>query len=610
MKNVKQILFVGCLLMLLYSCQEDKIFEDLETESTNIKTNQLGEKLENPFSVANMRKALDILKLKNKQYKDTEFDIETTHLYLRFKPKDEQELNILEADSTLVLYSFPLDREIPEGLTSYHDASIPKNKPTFQYCVVPVTYDFPHDIKVKILEELYLPEEDQRTSSRSLGNLLYDLEKEAFAITGNEFDKVKSGKNNTAARNSGFTPSGRIRVWDDVIGSTTTTTRTFSHWEYYDCGDLDHPLSVGSSETGFVESKGDESMSTTIKPIEPIEQCRRAVYTYQSTNTPGSYIPIEGVKVRARRWFTTKSNLTDSNGDFIIHHSFGGDVNYLIVWERGFWDIRDGNLTQAYYNGPKKSSAWNLNIGGGKSLRFATIHRACHRYTFENVDALSRPILGSGAKLKINYNDGEGTGVNWGVEWQNVDYGLGLLPNIKIWGKNPNNGQYYATNQLFSTTIHELAHTTHIQAMTWGTFDYGQVSQMLYESWADAVEWYITQIEYLDRNVTNYDDPNVFFGGDHKQWWRFNGIGENNDIYTPIFIDLIDDYNQAFVRGNNNMPTDNIRGFSMRNIERNILPNSYGLTSFRTALRNNAPNGISDAEINTYIAQYFNRLDE
>ena len=75
---------------------------------------------------------------------------------------------------------------------------------------------------------------------------------------------------------------------------------------------------------------------------------------------------------------------------------------------------------------------------------------------------MRRPILGGGGKLKINYNDGEGTGVNWGVEWQNVDFGIGLLPNIKIWGKSRFTGQYHDTNELFSTVIHELAHTTHI----------------------------------------------------------------------------------------------------------------------------------------------------
>lgn len=507
----------------------------------------------------------------------------------------------MEADTTLVLYSFPLDRKIPEGLTSYHDSRIPNNKPTFQYCAVPVSYDFPHNIKVKILEELYLPEEDQKNAARSLGNLLYELEKEAFLITGNEFGMGSGG--NSAGRASGFTPSGTILVWDDVIGSSSTTTKTFSHSECYDCetGQLVRCPSSGLTPIGI---EGEEQ--STI--------CERPVYTYSTTFHSGSYIPIRGVKVRARRWFTTKSTVTDEDGDFSIAHSFGGDVNYLIVWQSSTWDIRDGNLTQAYYNGPNSSSPWRLNIGGGKSLRFATIHRALHRYTYEHVHGLSRPILGSRAKLKINYNDGSGTGVNWGVEWQNVDYGLGLVPNIKIWGKN-DDGIYRPTNQIFSTTIHELAHTTHIQAMTWGTFDYGQVSPILYESWADAVEWFISRIEYVDRGIGNYDDPDltsldVGLQVDNSQWWRFNGNRETNDIYTPLFIDLIDDYNQADERNNNNMPTDVITGFSMGNIERNILPNSFGLTSFRTSLRNNAPNGISDENINTYIAQYFNRLDE
>jgi len=584
----------------LFSCHEDEIFEDFEKESTNVEVDQLGEKLENPFSVSNMQTALDSLKLKNSQYNNSDFEVETTHLYIRFKPKDEQELNVLESDSILVLYSFPLDREIPEGLTSYHDSRIPKDNPTFQYCAVPLSYDFPHDIKVKTLEELYLPEEDQRISARSSANLLYDLEREAFRITGNTFEAEK--RPDASKRVAGVVARGKIRVWNDVIGTTSTTARTFSHYECFDCN------------TGQIVSCDNLGLTPiTIEGEEPSTICERAVYTYFSTPRDGSFISIEGVKVRARRWFTIKSTTTNVDGSFTINHSFNGGVNYTIVWESPYWDIRDGNLTQAFYNGPSNSSAeWNLNIGGGKSMRYATIHRACYRYTYEDVDGLSRPVLRPGYKVKINYNDGEGTGVNWRQGWQQVDFGSGLLPNIKIWGKNENTGLYHATNELFSTVIHELAHTTHINEM-FGNIDFGQVSEIISESWADAVEWYLTRKDYVKRGETDYDLPtNTVFrsvNSDNKQWWDVNFSHE----YTPLFIDLIDDYNQATqfepnLPTDNSKPNENITGYWMQTIEDVVLKDAYGLTSLRNELKRHKPGGVTDAQIDDYMARYFNEL--
>ncbi len=71
-------------------------------------------------------------------------------------------------------------------------------------------------------------------------------------------------------------------------------------------------------------------------------------------------------------------------------------------------------------------------------------------------------------------------------------------------------------------------------------------------------------------------------------------------FYTPLFIDLVDDFDQT------SGPFDHITGYTMPNIESDILTDSYGLTSFRTALKNNKPNGVSDADIDSYLTYYFN----
>ena len=65
---------------------------------------QLGKQLENPYSVDNMKKAWRNLQENDNTYRMMNDSISTTHLYLKFKPANEDELSLLQEDSTLVLY--------------------------------------------------------------------------------------------------------------------------------------------------------------------------------------------------------------------------------------------------------------------------------------------------------------------------------------------------------------------------------------------------------------------------------------------------------------------------------------------------------------------------
>ncbi len=202
-------------------------------------------------------------------------------------------------------------------------------------------------------------------------------------------------------------------------------------------------------------------------------------------STDGMYIPLIQVSVHAR-WFTNvKTDLTDENGYFETGQ-FRNEVNYAIKWERGDYDIRNGTLLQAWYNGPKKKGDWNLKIGtGGKSIMYATMHRAAYKQFYGDNLGIRRPT--GLDKTKLCYMDENGSGIFWG-DW--IDYGI--LPDIKIWGKD--NGSYKPTDRIFGTTTHELGHMSHWHLI--GIDNYAFTGKVIYESWADAVEWALTNDEY------------------------------------------------------------------------------------------------------------------
>lgn len=173
-------------------------------------------------------------------------------MYMRFLPADNDEWDLLKEDTTLMLFDFPLDYEIKNLGTYYHDPSLPEDAITWQYCVLPIGYNI-QNIQHELLYEVYIPGKDK--NSKGIDNFLNDLEYESVNLTGN---MPENDLNNTKGT---WTPKGIIKAWDDLIGSTTTTQRIFDHWEYYDCDGNDDPLAR-------------KDISTV---IQPVEQCQYAV---------------------------------------------------------------------------------------------------------------------------------------------------------------------------------------------------------------------------------------------------------------------------------------------------------------------------------------------
>jgi hypothetical protein len=316
------------------------------------------------------------------------------------------------------------------------------------------------------------------------------------------------------------------------------------------------------------------------------------------------FIPLQGAEVHAR-WSThIETRITDTTGYFRMG-GFIYDVNYAIKWERGYYDIRNGGLLQAWYNrSGRHDDVWNLNIGtGGESIMYATIHRAAHKHFYGDNLGIRRPILIDGSKTKIIYEDGVGTGVFWG-DWSSS----GIFPDIKIWGKNTS-GNYKPTNQIFGTTAHELGHQSHSQYL--GNIKFWQTSKVIYESWAQAVEWALTNDEYhiLGNKYDNTTAQNYNHERGMQTWMKSHSDWE----YSPIFVDIIDNFNQrnsgwnsgTWHSGSTNYPNDRITGYSLSYINNNILHDSYGLSSLRDAVKSHKLTAVTDADVDDLFALYW-----
>ncbi len=567
-------------LLILSSCTREefkpyKIEDKLQTSEdiSNQRTEGqivLGAKVDDPYAIENMKKAYRNLKASSPNTPN--IDIAANHVYIRFLPKDEAEWNVLKSDTSIMLFDFPLNYEIKKMGTYYHDPSLPKDAITWQYCVLPINYKLPN-IRHEIIYEVFIPEDNNLKSTSQINKQLsLDIEEEAYRLT-NNLPKANNEERGERGWFPKWTPKGTVKVWDNIIGSTTTYKKVFSHWVYYDC---DGAFSGGQRH---------------VKPTD--ELCKRAVYNYIPITKKGSYIPLEGVRVNARYLTKVRWAITDKNGYFETAQ-FRFKVNYAIKWERGHYDIRNGMIWQAWYNGPRRKGDWNPKVNGGKSIMYATIHRAAHKHFYGDNLGIRRPT-GNG-KTKLCYIDGNGTGVFWG-DW--IDHGV--LPDIKIWGKE--SGKYKPLDQVFATTAHELGHKSHWHLI--GIHNYAQTGKEIYESWAEAVEWALTNDEYHTKGARfgSIDAMNYNCEWTNQLTWSpyYNG----DKAYTPIFIDLMDNENQRVVQSDSSLPNDKISGYSLKYIQDNILKESYGFSSLRDAVKAHKISGVSNVDIDELFALYW-----
>ena len=160
----------------------------------------LGKKLEDPYSIANITKALTSLY----PTRADRIDITPTDVYVRFLPKSEEEYQLL-VDAGYDLMDHPLDYKILKDGDYYHDPEIEEEEITWQYAVLPHGAVMPEGIEYEILDDCYIPE----TGTKSEDGIDWDaVEREAFRLTGNE-DMLGS-----LTRGEAEKPEGRITIVD------------------------------------------------------------------------------------------------------------------------------------------------------------------------------------------------------------------------------------------------------------------------------------------------------------------------------------------------------------------------------------------------------------
>jgi hypothetical protein len=521
----------------------------------------LGKKLEIPYALNVVERVQNSLKTKNTKYKSIE--VKENYYYVRFLPKNAEEYDLINTDSTIHTFDHPLDYEVIKQGNKYKDALLKDSNYQYIYCVIPTDKKV-KQVQMDILERLYIPfgsggkDKMSKTLKDKKDENLTLLDDEILHSTGFKL-KTKNAKTND------WYPKGRIRVSDNF-----------------------------SNDASFV----------------PVEGCK-------VRTTKALVVTYDDITLEDGTFYINHSywNISSVNYDIKWERA-----DFDITVGTAF-------ATQAYFNGPHQTGDWNLDItasGTYVNCLYAWTHKAAHYYYYKhyligiqppptNVSrasifyGLAGVLLPTRMHLGVKDDGSRAHYFNFNSLWNSAQIKMGYQ------AYSVTSTTYRPHELVFGTTIHELAHASH-WSLGYSTADYilnANFNRKLTESWAQAVGWFVTAkyFNLASRNVSFLTNPypqNIssdvalwesrqgdFWTDNYVSNWR---LEDNNSYYTTAFIDLIDNLNQTHCQ-------ENANNYSLKDLELVLAQTPKNWFSYRDKLEATTSNP-SEAQA-MYIFNYY-----
>ena len=391
-----------------------------------------GKRIENPYSLENMRIAFNALSAETRGGLSAADVIVTTHKYLKFIFRTDEQYDAINCDTSIVLFFYPIDVEIERS--GYYEDEGYEDDMRIRYASIPVEkMEFVNScgVEYEVLADMFMPDEEgyiedgfvTRSGATLTAQQIDMLVEKSIILTGNEsWITVSEG----AATRADVRPSGTIKV-----------------------------------EAG---------MNAVI---------------------PGA-IGLQGVKIRAVRLLKVSEGVTDASGNYVCSKSFSNDWSYELNFECYDFDINDGRNGKFCYVNKKTMSPWSFTIpaNAGKGYYIATIFRAAYHYYYEDINGLRRPPQNSFWKTQMKIAARYETESSADGNTMMVRRFLGLGNAIHIFNPDRN------VEAIYCTVIHELAHSSHwnLSKSDYNRTDFE--TDRVVESWAVGVATVLTKMKY------------------------------------------------------------------------------------------------------------------
>ncbi len=504
-------------LFLFSTCKKDTIETSIKkTQSENGKL-VLGKKIENPYTIDNMKNALDILREEDGLAK--EINVSVTDLYVRFLPKDLEEYNELIQNESLDLFDYPLLYEIEQLGNHYHDKDIAGDKPTWQYTVVKEGYSFPN-IKYEIISEVFLPSTYKKTVDLKYKNTLAKLEEIALSLVGINEEPITSYNKTSATNWSWYYPEAHIKIPASNNDPVRGVKVIVNHLLHIKSGITDNNGKVTIDDEFLYKVRYKIKWKTHKFRISYGLTASMLIGPYQNATWYCNIIvnpsnnPPELDFNRAMAFIAAYDFMYDASirGDILEPHRPNRNVNIIV-------DVD----TNPFLNGILNGFIFQLNNILGTSIGFVNINIASHA-------------------------------------------GFAIFNTIVLYLDDNT-----SDSRAYTTTIHELGHLSHSvgSPQNYNHFvghviedainnnNVHQDERAVLESWAMGVEWQISKQKYPNSNIYNtLNSLNPF----NSPIIEHQTILLNQEVstYTQLVLDLIDTINEGIIGANVNIQTRGI----------------------------------------------------
>lgn len=303
----------------------------------------------------------------------------------------------------------------------------------------------------------------------------------------------------------------------------------------------------------------------------------------------GSSLPVSNLKIRIQYGLDIIDRYTGSNGYYTISGNINDNASVYIVYENDRWRLsRKGSMFTYSWLLGKVKDLWPTSSSSYSPVftnTYLTVHRAAN-YFFHGTNSVTVPTCNYAIRINMN----ESTLL--GETYFQVPLGSPYIEMSDFWAS-------FSGNQVFAT-MHELSHFYHY--LTKGNYSsYNAVNSVIKDSFADFLAWYISRNYYTYENGGVYDSAwNSSLGGGKQFWNHLDTTYENR--YTPVFIDLIDNYNQYYELGAqyNNDPISAVP----LNVVINMSMQNDNWSSLKAALSGKIGQYYTLGDYNTFVSPY------
>jgi len=518
------------LTTLSSGCSAYPIIDNMPTINTDADSTEvatvLGNQRTNPYTLANMRKAYNNLGF-------TSVSVNVTNLYVRFLPSSVDQLSILDStldEQGIELFDAPMDYDVIQEGDYYQDPSIPDSSITWQYAVVPSSYQAPQGMTYQILAQIHIPA-DNYTAVETEAERLASIQ-DSINCSGGGIGVEKTKADATGKDNS-QSPTSQKK------GQPYTVPQTCDNGYHWD-SNLQQCVADGNCPAGYYwETVTQTCIPLQSNPSAPDAQTPAGNITVSDINF-GNTPNLRSVRVVAKRWFKVERTYTDNNGNFQFTKHFKHKVKIRVKFKNDYSTIKVFRLTKFWqmlypvartigvFSSDKNNIHYNFykyntSVADRGNLYWAaaTAINAVQEFRdFASQENFGQPPL----HLKIfltRYAYGSGMTPMWNKRWYSglpfevvstffvsqiylpagavaaFTYVLKHEVDMAISYKAPYNDDYssFYSDQLKTTIYHELAHSTH----------YVKLSENWYATFVGA-EINETVVNFFSPSKTPYGD--------------------------------------------------------------------------------------------------------